>query len=321
MPSPSLLCPLLLISLGATEPTAPAPLPPGLCEASGAVFSGETLLVVDDDRPRTLFRLRRDPATPGALLLDGTIPLPDGGPDDLEGLTRLGDTLVATGSFGRSRKCKDRPERARLLLWPAARPADAHPRALPALAAALQREPDCLAALFVAPPPAGADALCRRLVEAERGANQQSCPTLNVEAIVADGASRLWLGLRRPLLDGRAVLLRVATGADRVRFDAVATVSLGPRGLRDAAVDGATLLLLAGPVEDGPELFTLEALPLDALVPGATLTPASKGRTLPRGAEAIAPAADGIWLLTDGGRDDKDDLRCRTPPLSLRLDR
>lgn len=317
MPSPLALLPLLLISAGA----APSPLPAGLCEASGAAFVGEALFVVDDDRPHTLFRLRRDPSTPGALVADGTVPLADGGPDDLEGLTPLRDALVATGSFGRSRTCKVRPERARLLLWPAARPTEARARELPHLAEALQSERACLEALFVTPPPEGAAGLCRVLVEAERGANRQSCPTLNVEAIVADPAGALWLGLRRPLLDGRAVLVRVAPGASLLRFDAVATLSLGRRGLRDAAVDGGNLLLLAGPVDDGPELFTLESVPLTALVPGAALTPASKGRSLPRGAEALAPAPDGLWVLTDGGRVDKDDAACRTPPVSLLLER
>ena len=96
----------------------------------------------------------------------------------------------------------------------------------PSAIEALQR-PDatvetCLSALFVSPPPALAREVCAALLQAERQASPARCETFNIEGAVGvpneSGADRLWLGLRSPLVEGHAVLLRLAEPTPTASF-------------------------------------------------------------------------------------------------------
>ena len=74
---------------------------------------------------------------------------------------------------------------------------------------------------------------------------------------------RILLGLRGPVIDGKAIILEIATeqagrrlSLRRIGEGAVAfrtyMLDLGGLGIRDLAVDGSGLLILAGPNESAP---------------------------------------------------------------------
>src|SRR5512144_806056 len=80
----------------------------GMCDASGAVWLGKTLLVINDEDPGPTLLRAYDPASPdksvrtievpqGPLLLD-----PAEQEIDLEGITWSGETLWLIGSHSRS---------------------------------------------------------------------------------------------------------------------------------------------------------------------------------------------------------------------------
>ncbi len=62
-------------------------------------------------------------------------------------------------------------------------------------------------------------------------------PALNLEGAVAigddDGEARVWIGLRAPLVDGKAIILRQVIGRDSFSFDAVAFLDLDGLGIRE----------------------------------------------------------------------------------------
>lgn len=73
-----------------------------LAEASGAtVLEDGSIMVIGDSGTNGSF-VRLD-ATSGEMLSRGTLPLDSGASDDLEGLSRIGDTLYAITSSGRMR--------------------------------------------------------------------------------------------------------------------------------------------------------------------------------------------------------------------------
>jgi hypothetical protein len=129
-------------------------------------------------------------------------------------------------------------------------------------------------------------------------------------AVVLGGA--LWLGLRAPLVDGHAALLRVVTPAEGdgggesvspTRFDAVAWLDLGGRGVRELSLRGENVVVVAGPTDGGDLDFQLRTLGAEAVqeAAGARLTTTLVGQPVPVGAEGLAVGADSSegWLFVD----------------------
>lgn len=164
---------------------------------------------------------------------------------------------------------------------------------------------------------------CAAFAQHDESANQRrdACENaFNIEGAAASpdehGVRRLWLGLRSPTLDGKALLLRWKPG-DALRFDGIARVDLGERrGVRDLAWAKDRLWLLAGPVADSTGVaFALESAPVATLASGAALA-AKVAQSVPEQAEGLAifPDARRAGIVTDGAQGDASDAACRVAP-------
>ncbi|MCC6767335.1 MAG: DUF3616 domain-containing protein [Deltaproteobacteria bacterium] len=305
---------------------APTPLradPDRLCEASAVVAGRDgAAWVVDRAIDDTLFGFS---VKAGALvavkernLSLSAIPAPMR-PHDVEAAAIVIRSLVLVGSHARGASCEVRPERERILVaeLDQSGPALREPRAIddaPLMASLWGAdERTCLESLFT---PTGraidaSRALCRTLVAAERAASKDACGTLAIAgaAVVVQGArERLWLGLRAPLVDGKAALIRMAN-LDALRFDMAALVDLGGSGIRELAGHGRSLFAVAGPAVDGSDPFALYAVTprsdetFDARRLRGDLIPSSGG---------LLPADAGLVAIVDGAAG-KDGGPCRVP--------
>ena len=180
--------------------------------------------------------------------------------------------------------------------------------------------------------------VCDAIIKAENAAEKfvkdhpdsKKCPEtpFNVEGAASvaaiDGARRTWLGLRAPLVHGKAVLLRLATlgGASekRIRFDGIALVDLAGKGIRELTTAGGSLWGIAGSVPDSDtDKGFLWRVAESALQSGATIMGPDKiGEPLPPTSEGLVvqPEARRAIILVDGGLND-DAGECAPVPGQL----
>lgn len=327
---------VLLASATAHAADAIAPValradPDRLCEGSGIVrTTREAVVVVDNEVDDLAFGFESED---GALTaararnLDlGTIP--DGErPHDVEAATRVVQYLVLVGSHSRNKDCEIRPNRERVLIA-TLDASGTKPRREFALddAEIMQKlrtgdEQRCLEELFTisARPYPATRAFCHALVAAERAASKDACATFAIEGaatLFEAGRERLWLGLRAPLVDGKAVLLRFAK-IDAFRFDAAALVDLGGRGIRELASHDRDLLAIAGPPVDAPAPFALWRLD-PQMDPETPFAPTLVRADLPTSSEGLLPTDDGALVVVDGDAG-KGGASCKEPARQYRL--
>lgn len=310
---------LLLAGLaGCASPALPGELGPialgtaPLCEASSltAWAPQDRFLVSDNEDDRRLFTFRLEQ---GRLREPLTLALPAGtGPQDVEAIAADGPLLLIVGSHDRRGDCTVDPNR-RLI------------RVLEETGGALveralfdhsseswtQSGPACLAERFVTPAPEGASELCDAIAAAEASARAPDCRSLAIEG-AAYIAGRAWLGLRRPVVAGRAALIRLD---ELGRFDAVRWLELGGRGVRALAPDGGAVLGVAAH-DDGTAAVVFEA--------DLETSSASVLRESYEGSEGIALAgdtalaSDTALVVTDGAAS-TEPSRCERSPLQARL--
>ncbi len=244
----------------------------GFCEASAIVSTDRGFLVGDNETEDRLHRLGPDLQPDGALPLSAPV-------EDIEALTTLPDgQVLVVGSQGRNKHGRRKPLREQVLVIGAS-------PVTPDLTGCAP----CVAAVDLAPKQGG--------VSVEGAASWQ-------------GAT--WLGLRSPLVDGDALLLRM--DGDPRQALAVAQVvqlPLGGDGVRDLVVHDGRLLVLAGPPDgaDRPHrLFQLDG-------PDATPTPLDA--TLPAGSEGMVVHDGQLLVVTDG--DGEPGGRCARPARWLRM--
>ncbi|MCC6847231.1 MAG: hypothetical protein IT294_01930 [Deltaproteobacteria bacterium] len=265
-------------SLAADLPLlAPSPLradPDRLCEASAVVAGRDgAVWIADRSIDDTLFGFF---VKAGALaaararnLSLASIPAAER-PHHVAAAAIVIRSLVLVGSHARGERCEVRPERERILVaeLDQSGPGLREPRAIDdaPLMASLRGadEPQCLERLFTATGRASdaSRALCRALVAAERTAAKDACGTLAIAGaaiVVQAGRERLWLGLRAPLVDGQAALVRMAN-LGGLRFDRTALVDLGGNGVRALAGHGRSIFAVAGPARAGTGPLALGAL-------------------------------------------------------------
>jgi hypothetical protein len=154
---------------------------------------------------------------------------------------------------------------------------------------------------------------------------------INAEGAVAvpdsRTTSRIWLGLRAPLVNHRAVLLRVALpGAAKqpLTFDGIATIDLGGKGIRELTFSNGWIWGIAGCVLDCNEPSRLWRVKADALTSGATITSVEfvKGGQLPASAEGLVvqSAAKRAIVLVDGDKgEEKGHCATRAEQLTVPL--
>jgi hypothetical protein len=214
----------------------------GMCDASGAVaLPGGRLAVIDDEVNQLVVYHDGGGEPLTRVPLDAVLGLRAGGPEaDLEGVAVLDGDLVLMASHGRKRSGKPAPSRlrlarARLLLdgdGVALGPAG---MVYTGLAEALIASP-ALAAY-------GLDAAAARSPKEPGG--------LNVEGLTGRGDDLL-IGLRAPLFDGRALIVRL-TELDAMFAGGEPTVAghdlldLGGRGVRAMSGEDDGILIAAGP--------------------------------------------------------------------------
>lgn len=249
----------------------PVPVLAGVCEASSAVRSGEVVLVADNEVDDALYAF-----DPSSLTTRERAAL--GAPiEDVEALVPTSTGAWVIGSQGRNQKGKAQPERARIGFWPGS--------------------------VVVQPDLSG----CAPCAAAEPKAPEAG--GVNVEGgLVA--ADHLWLGLRSPLVDGKALLVELDEPAQSPtvatpRVLRTVLLDLGGRGVREIApAQAGGWWVVAGPADgaDAPHALYRLAGPEGPAV--------ATGVVLPPGAEALVDEGPTLLWLTDGKG--KDGV-CETP--------
>lgn len=332
-----LLSSLLLSACEAHSPQPSAAAPAGetlgrppVCEASAAVrapWNPSLVLVADNEISDRLFAFRLDR---GVLVDQEPVVLPHTGhPDDIEALAVAGDQVVIFGSHGRSRRCRRRPERERfeVAVWDASTQGLRRVRVVDSgnrWPVPWSSSAECLAALFTQQAPDHAAELCQAIVNAEQTIDPDHCiPPLDIEAAAAipdqDGVPRVWLGLRRPRVGSRAVLVRMTAGLDEMRWDAVALLEVGDRGLRALTVHQDSVWAVIGPVAGADPRSWLWRAPRSALKAGAVVTGEVMADHLPPAAEGLLIDGDAAVLVTDGAQGASDTSPCDKPAGQVRL--
>lgn len=289
-----------------------------LCEPSAALvapWDPDLVLVADNERHKQLYALRGEGE---GVWVAGALDMPGGNrPRDLEALVPLEGAVMLIGSHGARRGCRADPKRARLRIVDAGTGGRLAERAFhdgaDRLSDAGTGVRACLDLLFDGAVPAHAPAFCEALVAGAAGGDP--CRAVNVEGAFADPSSRVWLGLRAPLVGGRAALLRLAAGPRlALRFDRVVLLDLDGRGVRELALasDGARVWGIAGPEIDHPVPFRLFSVEIAALEAGDEPPVRLDPRCLPTSSEGLAVRGVSALVLVDGAEDD-DEARCASP--------
>jgi len=290
-----------------------------VCEPSAALVvpcTGDTATscawVGDNEQSGALFQYTIDADGRLAPAEPFEISLGDAKVGDIEALASDASGVLAIGSHGRKSSCAADNERVAV-----ARLQGDPPTAekLTGASGFDERKSACetrwIALADDAPQTARAlrRDLCAAIAAAEnqaRSGDASSCAgaTLNVEGAVtvpdASGSERLWLGLRAPLVQGLAVLLRAAPakpGGKRLGFDGIALVDLRGNGIRELTRSPGTLWGIAGTTADSKEKSHLFRLPIERIQSGSVIG----GVELVAGGE-LPPTAEGLIIQPEARR-------------------
>lgn len=150
---------------------------------------------------------------------------------------------------------------------------------------------------------------------------------LNIEGIASDGET-LWIAMRGPLREGRALIVAVANPMDvvlhgeKAHITAAYTLDLNRRGIRDLNYDKRTgqVLLIAGSVSDRKQFSIFRWQPgfdpVEIAAISGDFNP--EGLIISHGAEFTNDNGSlaGISLISDDGSYERDDVVCRKRELS-----
>lgn len=284
-----------LLALGcATPPAIAAQRYAGACDASAAAALDDRHFVVANDENNTLAVHRiGEPVAVGSIALDRFLGVGHDAEADIEGAAAIGTRIYWITSHARDSKGRAQPDRRRLFAT------DILAGAPPGLAPVGRPYTHLVEDLLAAPGLAsyGLAAATGRAAEAERG--------FNIEGLAATPDGRLLIGLRNPLIGGRALLIPLDNPEDVVlqgkpaRLGVPMELDLGGRGIRSIERVGADYLIAAGPpadagsfaiyrwsggAQDAPEALAFVAL--DDLRPEALFA-------LPGSAQAVLLSDDG----------------------------
>jgi hypothetical protein len=224
---------------------------------------------------------------------------------DIEALARLssGEILVY-GSHSRNKRCLRRKKRRRFV------GVDIRSSAVKAGSVSLVRTKKSadLSDSFGPEPRGELARVAAAVAEGERLADRGQCEqAFNIEAALVVSAAegdQVWVGLRRPLVDGHAVLLRHEVGHASLRFVEARLVELGGEGFRGLDVANGFVWGIA--TRRVPESSTTSALwrfPVEALAGEGTIVAEQAGE-LPKASEGLAILGDQAVVVMDGKQSD-----------------
>jgi len=277
-------------SLAAEPPQISAgPTFQGRCDASSFVPVGADRILVADDEKKSLGLFAVSGGAPSKVRVKDHVGVDE--ELDLEGAAMIGDVAYFIGSHGRTSSGKPAPARAHLFaLHPGDEPRFVG-RSFSGLAEALYRLPE----------------VGTRLKEAAQRPPKSLEGGLNIEGLAATAEGALLIGLRNPLIDGRAIVVTLSNPAGVLQGDSPSIraelVDLGGRGVRAMLRHGDQTLIVAGAVNSERDFAiyrwdrqTLNELEVDL----GDLNP-----------EAIGVVGDRLLLLSDDGREDVDGISCK----------
>ncbi len=271
----------------------------GMCEASAAVALGPDRFIVANDERNTLKIYRRGVAAPvdevpAWQFLDTDA---DKG-SDLEGAAALGQRIYWISSHSRRNRDGEVQQRRHRFFATDGGGARGRPQLAGAVYDRLQE--DIVAAPALKP------------LKLKRAAKlkPEAPGGFNIEGLAATPQGQLLIGLRNPLLGGKALLLpllnpeRVIEG-EKASFGEAIALDLGGRGLRSIDLVGSSYLMLAGPTADagGFALYRWSGRRGDA----AVAVPHDFGTLHPEAIFAI-PGGDTVQVLSDDGGEACDAL-------------
>jgi hypothetical protein len=288
----------------ATSQTARAPLPPhghivsfeGTCDASGAVPLDDWRFAVADDEDNVLRVYDAERGGPPVETFDlaGALAIEPGGEADIEAATSLDGRAYFVTSHGRTRAGVLDPNR--FLFFATDIPSAGRP------AAVLGTPCRSLAAGLAASPSLAAFDLRGALARGE----------LELEGLTATSDAGMWLGFRRPITEGRALIVRLANPVEVLagaapRFDQPHTLDLGGLGVRGLSSWRGRYLIIAGPGGNGGpfalyrwagqgEATRIEDRSLEGFGPEGFFSP---------------PGRDGVMILSDDGTRLVDGIPCK----------
>jgi hypothetical protein len=285
----------------------------GMCDASGAVEITERIFAIADDEDNVIrtYDVERGGAPLSAVDLSSSLALPVKGgkpkpnakprraPEtDLEAAARIGDRAYWITSHSRKKSGKYAPERLRF--FSTTLPNDGAPIAV--VGAPYERLLDDL----LAEPRLERFGLARAVELAP------SVPGgFNLEGMTARDEGGVWLGLRSPVPDGKALLVPLLNPDELVRggrasFGAPLMLDLGGLGVRSLSSWRKRYLIAAGSsgTEENPRLFVWDghssvrpvSIDLHAFNPEGFFTP---------------DARDQIFVLSDDGSVPVDGVPCK----------
>ena len=281
-----------------------------MCDASAAVEITERIFAIADDEDNVIrtYDVERGGAPLSAVDLSPSLDLPVKGgkakptrsaETDLEAATRIGDRAYWITSHARKRSGKPAPERLRFFSTTV--PNDGTPIAV--VGACYERLLDDL----LAEPRLERFGLARAVELAP------SAPGgFNLEGMTARYEGGVWLGLRSPVPDGKALLVPLLNPEElvsggRASFGDPLTLDLGGLGVRALSSWRKRYLIAAGsPGNDGtPRLFTWDGTATVRPVPALDLRDFN-----PEG--FFTPdARDQVFVLSDDGTVPVEGVPCK----------
>jgi len=219
-----------------------------MCDASAGVSLGRDFFIVASDEDNLLRIYRKGHPEPVVRYdLSDQLDLEEEHPEtDLEGATRLGDRIYWITSHGRNAAGKKRPNRRRIFATTVERTGDTFDiRISGEIYTHLLQDIQDSSAL---------DGL--NLQEAWK-LPPEAPGGFNIEGLASNAAGDLLIGLRNPLVEGKAIILRLTNpgkiiAGQRAKFGDPILVDLGGRGIRslERIPGSGRLLIVAGPIAD-----------------------------------------------------------------------
>ncbi|HYE30876.1 MAG TPA: DUF3616 domain-containing protein [Methylomirabilota bacterium] len=274
----------------------------GICDASAGAVIGTNLFVVGNDEENLLniYRIGHDGPPVGALPVG---PFLLGGKKkaeiDLEGAVRVGNRIYWISSHGRNKDAKEQPSRQRFFAT------DIDETTTPPTLRFVGKPYSTLLRDITIHP---------ELRQFQIAAATRKAPKdkggFNIEGLAAGPNGSMYIGLRNPVPNGKALLIQLLNPAEVIsgriaKLGEVKLLNMHGLGVRDMLMVGDKWFILGGPVGGGPpnRLYSWDGSADPKLIQDL------QGFN----AEAIfhVPGASSVWLVSDEGSRKMGKLECK----------